>query len=324
MTQAQVDFQKLLNLEQKRHLEEEEEEVVEIEKSEIVESIPFPLEKTMSQLQDELNRDIFLDDKAIKNYSSTKIKARNFLTNVSYNRITTVDYKNKNFVVDCFTFLILYLNPFYLERKFESNVEREFVNTLWMFLMPSNLYNYITRNENMATLNKIKIKYHDAKKIILQFLQYDEGNLKVLSDYLEKNGILYQFLYGNLFPKCFSRINDYGVRAKTLFNTYYQNFNLQKNIINWQNNNLQIKEEEEEEEEKQINKEEKYDNASPINMTTLNDDIKIKEEKPKKTKRKINNTETKEKKRELKKQKLLQQLNENTEKLKKLKKKKIN
>ena len=124
----------------------------------------------MSELQDELNQDIFSDDKAIKNYSSTKIKARNFLTNVSYNRITTVDYKNKNFVIDCFTFLILYLNPFYLERKFESDVEREFVNTLWMFLMPNNLYNYISRNENMATLNKIKIKYHDAKKIILEFL----------------------------------------------------------------------------------------------------------------------------------------------------------
>ena len=322
MTQAQVDFQKLLNLEQKRHLEEEEEEKE--EKIEI-ENIPFPLEKTMSELQDELNQDIFSDDKAIKNYSSTKIKARNFLTNVSYNRITTVDYKNKNFVIDCFTFLILYLNPFYLERKFESDVEREFVNTLWMFLMPNNLYNYISRNENMATLNKIKIKYHDAKKIILEFLQYDQGNLKVLSDYLEKNGILYQFLYGNLFPKCFSRISDYGVRAKTLFNTYYQNLNIQRNIISWQNNNLQIKQEIEEEEEVKVKQEEKYDNASPINMTTLNDEnIKIKEEKPKKNKRKINNTETKEKKRELKKQKLLQQLNENTEKLKKLKKKKIN
>ena len=279
----------------------------------------------MSELQDELNQDIFSDDKAIKNYSSTKIKARNFLTNVSYNRITTVDYKNKNFVIDCFTFLILYLNPFYLERKFESDVEREFVNTLWMFLMPNNLYNYISRNENMATLNKIKIKYHDAKKIILEFLQYDQGNLKVLSDYLEKNGILYQFLYGNLFPKCFSRISDYGVRAKTLFNTYYQNLNIQRNIISWQNNNLQIKQEIEEEEEVKVKQEEKYDNASPINMTTLNDEnIKIKEEKPKKNKRKVNNTDTKEKKRELKKQKLLQQLNENTEKLKKLKKKKIN
>ena len=74
MTQASVDFQKLLNLEQERHLQEEE--LQEIEKVEI----PFPLEKTMK----ELNQDIFLDDKAIKNYSSTKIKARNFLTNVSY------------------------------------------------------------------------------------------------------------------------------------------------------------------------------------------------------------------------------------------------
>ena len=312
MTQAQVDFQTLINLEEKRHLEEE---IIEKQQSETVESIPFPLEKTMSQLQDELNRDIFIDDKAIKNYSSTKIKARNFLTNVSYNRITTVDYKNKNFVIDCFTFLILYLNPFYLERKFESSTEREFVNVLWMFLMPSNLCNFINQNENMTTLNKIKIKYVDVKKMILEFLQYDEGNLKVLSDYLEKNGILYQFLYGNLFPKCFSRINDYGVRAKTLFNTYYQNFMIQKNVINWQNNhnNLMIKEEVVEE-EKQT---EKYDNASPLNMTTLD---KEETTKTKNKKRKNNNTETKYQKRELKKQKLLEQLNENTEKLKKLKK----
>ena len=270
----------------------------------------------------ELNQDIFLDDKAIKNYSSTKIKARNFLTNVSYNRITTADYKNNNFVIDCFTFLILYLNPFYLERKFETNVEREFVNTLWAFLMPSNLYNYITQNENMKTLNKIKIKYQDAKEIIIGFIQHDQSNLSVLSEFLEKNAILYQFLYGNLFPKCFCRINDYGIRAKTLFSTYYHNLNIQKNIINWQNNNLEIKEEEEEEELQE------YDNASPINMTKLNDEENIKiekqndKEKKEKTKRKINNNESKEKKRELKKQKLLEQLNENTEKLKKLKKRK--
>ena len=148
---------------------------------------------------------------------------------------------------------------------------------------------------------------------------------------MEKNAILYQFLYGNLFPKCFSRINDYGVKAKTLFNTYYQNFNIQKNIINWQNNNLQIKEEEDNNE------------STPINMTTLNDEndeivtknIEIKNEnenenendgkkKKKIYKRKNSDTETKERKRQLKKQRLLKQLNENTEKLQKLKKKKTN
>ena len=263
----------------------------------------------------ELNQNIFSDDKAIKSYNNSKVKARNFLTNVSYNRISTADYKNKNFVVDCFTFMILYLNPFYLERKFESIIEREFVNVLWAFLMLNKLYVHITDNANMKTLNKIKIKYQDAKDIMIAFLFNDPSNINILSDFLEKNAILYQFLFGNLFPKCFCRINDYGINAKTLFNTYYHNFNVQKNMINWaKEENLQ----------------------SPLDMTTLNDnhdnedddeenkEIKKKEEKKekKKVKRKIKNEEIKKEKREAKKQRLLEQLNENTEKIKKLKKKK--
>ena len=265
----------------------------------------------------ELNQNIFLDDKAIKSYNNSKVKARNFLTNVSYNRITAADYKNKNFVIDCFTFMILYLNPFYLERKFESLIEREFVNVLWAFLMPNKLYVHITGSANMKTLNKIKIKYQDAKDIMIAFLFDDPSNINILSDFLEKNAILYQYLFGNLFPKCFCRINDYGINAKTLFNSYYHNFNIQKNMINWaKQENLQ----------------------SPINMTTLNDNddndndenkenIKPEEQQQdeqqkekKKLKRKIKNNEVKKQKREAKKQRLLEQLNENTEKLKKLKK----
>ena len=266
----------------------------------------------------ELNQNIFSNDKAIKSYNNSKVKARNFLTNVSYNRITAADYKNKNFVIDCFSFMILYLNPFYLERKFETIIERDFVNLLWTFLMPSKLYDHISGNDNMKTLNKIKIKYQDAKDIMIAFLFNDPSNINILSDFLEKNAILYQFLFGNLFPKCFCRINDYGINAKTLFNTYYHNFNVQKNMINWaKEENLQ----------------------SPIDMTTLNDDddndnndenkenIEIKQEEiekkeKKKLKRKIKNEEVKKQKREVKKQRLLEQLNENTEKIKKLKKKK--
>ena len=309
MAQAAVEFQKLLDLEQERHSQEEElEERKEIATTEI----SFPLEKTMK----ELNQNIFSSDKAIKSYNNSKVKARNFLTNVSYNRITAADYKNKNFVIDCFTFMILYLNPFYLERKFETIIERDFVNLLWTFLMPSKLYDHISGNDNMKTLNKIKIKYQDAKDIMIAFLFNDPSNINILSDFLEKNAILYQFLFGNLFPKCFCRINDYGINAKTLFNNYYHNFNVQKNMINWaKEENLQ----------------------SPIDMTTLNDDndnndenkenIEIKQEEiekkeKKKLKRKIKNEEVKNQKREVKKQRLLEQLNENTEKIKKLKKKK--
>ena len=260
----------------------------------------------------ELNQNIFSDDKAIKSYNNSKVKARNFLTNVSYNRITTADYKNKNFVIDCFTFMIIYLNPFYLERKFESVIEREFVNVLWSYLLPNQLYRHISGEANIKTLNKIKIKYQDAKDIMLEFLVNDPFNIDVLSDFLEKNAILYQYLFGNLFPKCFSRINDYGINAKTLFNTYYQNFHVQKNMIKW------AKEQD-----------------SPLNMTTLNDEeadvnenkenieikkenIEIKQEKreEQKRKRKIKKEEIKKEKREAKKQRLLEQLNKNTEKLK--------
>ena len=271
----------------------------------------------------ELNQDIFSNDKAIKKYNNSKVKARNFLTNVSYNRITAGDFKNENFVIDCFTFMILYLNPFYLERKFETVIERDFVNVLWTFLIPGKLYDHICRNDNMKTLNKIKVKYQDAKNIMVTYLINDPANLFVLSDFLEKNAVLYQFVFGNLFPKCFARINDYGINAKTLFSSYYHNFKTQKNIINWQKK-----------------KEEEDYNVSPINMTTLNDDndhddenkenINPKKEKEeekeekkeeKKSKRKIKNDEVKKQKREAKKQRLLEQLNENTEKMKKLKKK---
>ena len=260
----------------------------------------------------ELNQNIFSDDKAIKNYNNSKVKARNFLTNVSYTRITAADYKNKNFVVDCFTFLIMYLNPFYLERKFESTIERDFIHVLWNYLMPNQLYRHISSEANIKTLLKIKIKYQDVKDIMMVFLVNDPFNVDVLSDFLEKNAILYQFLFGNLFPKCFSRINDYGINAKTLFNRYYRNFYVQKNMMM---NNL-------------VNENEK----SPLNMTTLNDEndnnddenkqtIEIKQEENEK-KRKIKNENRKKEKREAKKQRLLEELNENTEKLKKLKKKK--
>ena len=264
----------------------------------------------------ELNQNIFSDDKAIKNYNNSKVKARNFLTNVSYTRITAADYKNKNFVVDCFTFMVMYLNPFYLERKFESTIERDFIHVLWNYLMPSQLYRHISSEANIKTLLKIKIKYQDVKDIMMVFLVNDPFNVDVLSNFLEKNAVLYQFVFGNLFPKCFSRTNDYGINAKALFNRYYRNFYVQKNMMM---NNL-------------VNENEKIE--SPLNMTTLSDEndnnvddenkqeIKQEQENEKKRKHKIKNENRRKEKREVKKQRLLEELNENTEKLKKLKKKK--
>ena len=167
MTQQQVDLQKLLMLEQ----QQKNYRGLEIPEMIIPETnIHNPLLETVESLERELNQDIYLNNNAkhriakktqrscspVKKYSSTKVKVRNFLSIVSYNRIKKTDYKNRSFVIDCFSFLLLYLNPFYLERKLESEIERDYVNVLWSFMMPGTLYNFICRDENFKILNKVK------------------------------------------------------------------------------------------------------------------------------------------------------------------------
>ena len=44
-------------------------------------------------------------------YSCTKMKARNFLSNISYRRISDKDFQNTNFVIDMLTYILLYIKP---------------------------------------------------------------------------------------------------------------------------------------------------------------------------------------------------------------------
>ena len=185
------------------------------------------LQKKQQQQQQPLNK-----------YSSTKVEARNFLSNVSYNRIKNSDYQNKSFVVDCYSFLLLYLNPFYLERKFETVIERDYVNLMWSFMMPETLYNFICKEDNFKTLNKLKLKFHETNEIIKIFLEDDLSQFDVLRNYLIKHSRSYQFIYGNLFPRYFARIDDYSIQSKTNFNFFYKNYINQKNIFDWHQNSL--------------------------------------------------------------------------------------
>ena len=279
----------------------------------------------------------------ISRYSSTKVKTRNLLTNVSYNGIKDKDYQNRSFVIDIFSFFILYLNPFYLERKFESNIERDYVNVLWSFLMPETLYNFICRDENVKTLNKIKLKFPHAIEIVKLFIEDEsigtqEQQFNTLKDYLIKNAKIYQFIFGNLFPRCFARIDDYGIQSKTAFNFHYKNYLAQKSVFEWQQKNSFLS---------SLNNDEMNENTSanstPLNMTNLNEeekDIEIKKEieddvqiftingknkknartKLKKKEKDKMNVEKKIKKRNERKWKLEEKLIENTEKLQKMKK----
>ena len=220
----------------------------------------------MDGLQKELNQDFPSSDNVIKlipkkkmRKSPTKVKARIFLTNISYNRIKNNDFENRSFIIDCYSFILLYLNPFYLERKFENILDREFFNVIWCLLMPNDFYNFISQPENFKTLNKLKLKYQEANEIVKSFTD-DKTQFEMLKDFLIRNSIHYQFVFGNLFPKCFARIDEYGVKNKTAFDNQYKIYLSPKNVYEWQQQNaffpLQVKYE---------------NNEIPLNLSEVDD-----------------------------------------------------
>ena len=241
------------------------------------------------------------------------------MTNVSYNGIKTKDYENRTFVIDIFAYLILYFNPYNVNGKFETELERSYINILWSMLLPQNFYIFVAKKENIQLLNKKNAKFHDAVEIIKLYIENAEkenttqeeqyNNLKI---YLKKYIKMYQLIFSNLFPKYYSKFDSRGVENNIEFTSHYSNYLNQKNIIEWQRNNQYW-------EEKAKNNE-----SSGVEVEVI-DSSKIKQEEKKKKsrKRKIVNTDIDFKLEldpEQEKNFYIEKLKENDEKLKKTKK----
>ena len=279
----------------------------------------------MKSLEKELNLDIFSDDKDLKKqekkekkkYSSTKVKARNFLTNISYNGIKSKDYENRTFVIDIFAYLILHFNPYNINGKFETDLERSYVNILWSQLLPQNFYIFVAKKENIQLLSKKNAKFQDAVEIIKLFIENadkenttQEEQYNILKFYLTKYIKMYQFIFANLFPKYYSKFNGRGIENNIEFTSYYSNYLNQNNIIEWQKNNQFW-----EEQPKNIQNDLSDTSESDVEIIDIKK-VKKEDEEDKKTQKRL------ERKREMLKQKkvLEEKLAENTEKLNKTRK----
>ena len=59
-----------------------------------------------------------------KKYSTTKVKARDFLKNISYRRCKPKNFKNEILVIDIYSFLLQNLNPLMTDRVFDNENDR--------------------------------------------------------------------------------------------------------------------------------------------------------------------------------------------------------
>ena len=71
-----------------------------------------------------------------KDYSTTKVKTRDLLTNVLYRRFKQSDFDKDSFIIDILSFLVQNFNLINLERKLDLVKERDMIKFLWDECIP--------------------------------------------------------------------------------------------------------------------------------------------------------------------------------------------
>ena len=70
-------------------------------------------------------------DKIERKYTTTRIKSRNFLSNIVYVGINREDFYNQKFLFDVYLLITKNLNLFSLDRKLTDKNKHEMLHMLW-------------------------------------------------------------------------------------------------------------------------------------------------------------------------------------------------
>ena len=113
-------------------------------------------------------------------HSPTRVKSRNFLSNISYTGISKGDFYNENFILDVYILLVKNRNPFSLQRKTSDKLKHEMVYMLWRECIPTEFYRYICQDENFKYLNGQDVSQPGVLKIVGTFIYQHKDNLRML------------------------------------------------------------------------------------------------------------------------------------------------
>ena len=160
-------------------------------------------------------------------YSSTKEKARNLLTKVGYRRFKESDFLNLNFIIDILTFLVQNFNPINLDRKVDTEDEQLMIHFIWEKCVSYELAAEIYKQPNYQILADPKLTYHRANQIIKNWIVTFEKK-KELTKLISDNFKHIHYIYSCLYPKVYSRINQFGIKNKSEFDLAFSFFKVQK------------------------------------------------------------------------------------------------
>ena len=123
----------------------------------------------------------------IKPYTSSRIKIRNFLSNISYTGVKSKDFVDDNFTFDTITLLTKNINPFSLERKIVDVKNRDIIYMLWDECIGKSFYKHICENKNFIYLTSKNVLYSKTAQIVLDCLNKYTKNIILLQRCLQNH-----------------------------------------------------------------------------------------------------------------------------------------
>ena len=149
-------------------------------------------------------------------YSPTKIKARNYLSNISYRRVSDKDFVHAGFIIDMLTYIVMDLKLFFLNTAYSEEENRDMIKMLWEKYLPKRFYDHVKLPENFQLLNSGKINFKQAKGIVHSYVQLPDVWQEMLK-YVKDHHSNYQYVYSLLFPKNYLQTNKRGIKHRNNF-----------------------------------------------------------------------------------------------------------
>ena len=94
---------------------------------------------------------------------TTRIKSRQFFSNIAYVGINKEDYYNRNFVFDVYLLLRKNLNLFSLDRKLADKTKHKMIYMLCKECMPVKFYKHLQRGKFSLTKWKKRFAAKSAR-----------------------------------------------------------------------------------------------------------------------------------------------------------------
>ena len=157
-------------------------------------------------------------------YSTTRIKSRNFLSNISYAGINKKDFYNESFTVDVYVLLVKNLNPFSMSRKLVDKNKQEMVYMLWRECISSEFYRHICEGSNFIYLNSKNVSQPWVLDIIANFISQGKQNPRLLQENFARYKDIFQYVYSHVFPEVYTATEKRGFDLKSNFHVMFKTY----------------------------------------------------------------------------------------------------